>query len=498
MILPLLVACLLQDAPEYVIVAHDSLAASVQPLAEWKRQKGYRTRVVKGSEIGATPDEIRAFLKKTRPAYVLLVGNARQIPPASVKRQRRIDTDLYFGCLDEGDDWHPDVYVGRLPCGTPEQCAVMVGKILAYEKTPDSASCERALLAAEFADHDNDGYENEPFTEDGVAAKSYLERLGVRSATAFQRKPASTATPLRHTKTFTGEWDVRWAGGDVIKGTWNPILHPDGIPYVEAIELLPDNAAFLKRVNDTVNAGVGLVQFNLHGLTTKTVFPEYTGESIRSLSNGSKLPVVFVFACSTGTFTAENCFASEWLKNPKGGAVAVVASSGGSWGGYNDWLAHGMWNALHGDYFVHLAAKPGYTTIDYKGNRHGPTRRLGAVLAAGKAALFDLYRGETQREGMTRDTFETFNLLGDPEMELRLGKQEPLQVSARVGDGNVDVTVARAGRPCAGARVAPSRGEDVHAATAADGSARLSVPAGEWTLTVTARDSLPYQSKVQR
>src|SRR5688572_25966815 len=187
------------EGAEYLILAHDSLAASVQPLADWKRQKGYVTRVVRLSELGAAigADDVRAFLRDARrtwkpaPVYVLLVGDAPLVPAASVKRMRRIHTDHYYGCLDDGDDWHADVYVGRLPAGDPRECATMVRKILAYEKTPDPESCERAFLAAEFEDHDNDGYENGRFTEASLAARAYLERLGVRSRMAVQRKPAS-------------------------------------------------------------------------------------------------------------------------------------------------------------------------------------------------------------------------------------------------------------------------------------------------------------------
>lgn len=253
------------EGAEYLILAHDTLAEAVQPLAEWKRQKGYATRVVRLSEIApaAGPDEIRAFLRKARPTYVLLAGDAPLLPPASVKRKRRIHTDHYYGCIDDGDDWRSDIYVGRLPAGDPRECSIMVRKILAYEKAPDPESCERAILAAEFADHDNDGVENGHFMEASLAAKAYLERRGFRTRTAYQRKPDSTALPLRHARSHTGEWDLRWAGGDVIKGTFGVALHAEGVPFASPVEFLPDEAAFRRTMTEAVNAGVGVVQFNL-------------------------------------------------------------------------------------------------------------------------------------------------------------------------------------------------------------------------------------------
>lgn len=487
------------EGAEYLILAHDTLAEAVLPLAEWKRQKGYATRVVRLSEIApaAGPDEIRAFLRKARrtwkpaPVYVLLAGDAPLLPPASVKRKRRIHTDHYYGCLDDGDDWRPDLYVGRLPASDPRECLIMVRKILAYEKAPDPESCERAIFAAEFADHDNDGYENGHFMEASIAAKAYLERLGLRTRSAYQRKPESTALPLRHAKSHTGEWDLRWAGGDVIKGTFGAALHPEGVPFAAPVEFLPDDAAFRRTMTEAVNGGVGVVQFNLHGKTDQTVFPRYDVAAVRALSNGNRLPLVLIYACSTGTFTEEDSFAEEWLKNPGGGAMGVIASSGGSWGTYNEWLAHGFWDGVARSYFSHLSSLAGYRKLAYPGNRHGPSRRLGPLLAYAKEALLDLYREETQREWLTRDTFETFNLLGDPEVELRLGRQLPLQVE-RVGTA---VVVRRDGKPLAGARVALSRGVEVRRAdTDATGRAVLEAAGpGPWTLTATATDSLPYQ-----
>lgn len=480
------------QAAEYLILTHDSLAESVQPLAEWKRQKGYVTRIVRLSEIGPSPssDDLRAFLRKSRPTFVLLVGDAPLLPAASIKRKRRIHTDHYYGCLDDGDDWRPDIYVGRLPAGDARECSVMVKKILAYEKAPDAGSCGRALLAAEFGDHDNDGHENEKFMEASIAAKAYLERLDLKATTAYQRKPASSALPLRHSKTFTGEWDLRWAGGEVIKGTWGPALHADGIPFVAPVDLLPDDAAFQRTMTGAVNAGAGIVQFNVHGKNDATVFPKYDIAAVRALTNGNRLPLVLIYACSTGSFTAEDCFAEEWLKNPAGGAMGVIASSGGSWGTYNEWLAHGFWDGVARGYFAHLSSLPGYRKIAYAGNKHGPSRRLGPLLAYAKEALLDLYREDTQREWLTRDTFETFNLLGDPELELRLGRQLPLQVET-VGTA---VVVRRDGKPLAGARVALSRGIEVRCVmTDASGRAVVETGEGSWMLTVTAADSLPYQ-----
>lgn len=482
----------LQAQPaDYLIVAHDSLAEAVEPLAAWKRQKGYRTRVARLSETAGGPDGIRAFIRDAAPVYALLVGDAPLLPAWSVKRKRRIHTDHYYGCLGGEDDWHPDVYVGRLPASTPDECAVMVRKILAYERTPDPGACGRAFLAAEFADHDNDGYENGAFTEASAAARTYLEHLGLKARAAYQRKPGSVALPLRHAKSHTGEWDLRWAGGDIIKGTWSTTLHPEGLPYAAPLDFVADDAAFRRAATDAVNAGVGLVQFNLHGVKNGTVFPKYDVAAVRELANGDRLPLVLVFACSTGSFTEEDCFAEEWLKNPRGGAAGVIASSGGSWGTYNEWLAHGFWDGVARGYFARLSGLPGYKKIAYAGNKHGPSRRLGPLLAYAKQALFDLYREEVQREWLTRDTFETFNLLGDPELELRLGAQLPLEVETR----REAVIVRRNGTPLEGARAAWSRGDVVRVATTdAAGQARLEEVEGG-TLTVTAPDSLPYQAR---
>ena len=83
------------NGADYIIITHDDLKGAVSPLAEHRKNNGYRVKVITTREIynefsGGifTPQAIKDFLKYTyrnwkRPApeFVLLVGDANVRPP---------------------------------------------------------------------------------------------------------------------------------------------------------------------------------------------------------------------------------------------------------------------------------------------------------------------------------------------------------------------------------------------------------------------------------
>jgi len=120
---------------EYLIIAADSLVTSVQPLADWKRKKGFTVDVVAMSTIGTTSAELKAFLQARYDAdpdmtYVLLVGDHPEVPSENVGG---MISDLYYSCLD-GSDYLPDVVTGRIAVSDPTDCDNVVSKILAFDR----------------------------------------------------------------------------------------------------------------------------------------------------------------------------------------------------------------------------------------------------------------------------------------------------------------------------------------------------------------------------
>lgn len=133
----LVVSSFAQEGAKYLIITHDNFYDAIQPLAQWKHQKGLPVRVVKLSSINATPESlvrIRNYIVNAyntwnpRPEYVLLVGSADFIRTD----QNQFD-DYYANMVG---NYVMEISVGRFSCNNVSQCSVMVAKTLGYEKTP--------------------------------------------------------------------------------------------------------------------------------------------------------------------------------------------------------------------------------------------------------------------------------------------------------------------------------------------------------------------------
>ncbi len=132
-------ALIAQEGARYLIITHDNFYDCVQPLARWKHQKGMMAKVVRLSEIGATPSAIRNYVIQAynnwevKPEYLLLVGSPSLLP-SYWNSVQHIYTDNYYG--DVSGDYRAEIPYGRFPCKTLSQCSLMVYKTLCYEKTP--------------------------------------------------------------------------------------------------------------------------------------------------------------------------------------------------------------------------------------------------------------------------------------------------------------------------------------------------------------------------
>jgi len=172
---------------ELLIVAPDDYAATLQPLVDWKCQRGVPTRLVMLSaalDAGTGPDDaaklrdyIKSEFEKGSLRHVLLGGDVEVLPArwvdieydnelADTMEYARAATDLYYGDLDgdwdpDGDgvygqyedpaDLLPDISVGRLPVATAQEATEFVAKLLQYEKTPKGDYEDRVLLGSAYA-----------------------------------------------------------------------------------------------------------------------------------------------------------------------------------------------------------------------------------------------------------------------------------------------------------------------------------------------------------
>jgi hypothetical protein len=140
----------------YLVITADIFLEAVQPLADWKNRKGYPAVVTSLSSIPPGDSAaIHSYIQNaydtwvTPPEYVLLVGDVEYLPagmhegiyPPPWGYYYEYGTDHCYS-LVAGTDVLSDVFIGRLPVNSAEECSLVVSKILDYETTPDTSSLD--------------------------------------------------------------------------------------------------------------------------------------------------------------------------------------------------------------------------------------------------------------------------------------------------------------------------------------------------------------------
>ncbi len=375
-------------AADYLIICPQGWSETVKPLAAWREANGLLTKIVEINNIpgGASADSIAAYIKNayedwvTPPTYVVLIGDANLIPtfyrtthPDDYEDGKKIGTDLYYSTVD-GNDLFPDIALGRIPAANTAEATTMISKIINYEWSPPVGNWTQNVLVAS-------GYQEGRYFH-----------ITSNAISNFLRGKGYTTTKVYKGGEYTGT----------------------GI-----------------QVSNTINNGVFLVTHRDHGDSRHGPSggsdgwsePSWNAGQASNLTNGRALPVVFTLNCRTGWFDDEtdkdttdpggNSLSEALIRNPNGGAVAVVGASRISYSGYNDELARGFMDAIWPDF-----------DPDYSGG--APLgARLGQVLNAGKMWMYDKYvlsdgEGYAWRPIPIRTTteFEIFHLFGDPAMRM--------------------------------------------------------------------------------
>jgi hypothetical protein len=448
----------------YVIITAPQYEVAIAPLAAWKTRKGWPVVTVTTDSTGISTDSIKSWLQEAYdtwdrpPEYVLLVGDVDDLPSWYFSNNV---TDLPYALLD-GDDWLPDLILGRFSVSNAYECQVMVAKTVHYEQTP-------------YTD------QTDWFTRSVMVAGQY----------------AST-TPL-HTVRFCGE-QLAGIGFDPL----DPVTPVDFdgnyivSPFVPSEEIgIPQNLG-PTIIKSSIDLGCSLVVYRgwAYGILGWEP-PHYTVNEIPSLNNGAMLPVVMSFVCLNGDFSDPTpCFGEVFTRvggvTPENfkGAVAFIGN-GEHWSHtrFNDAMAISVFERI---------TDPGVST-------------LGALLNAGKLRFMEYFPGELDDQGDEESVefyFHIYNILGDP--ELNYYRANPGAIAADhvtelpEGTNLVEVTAYDAGPPSylAGARVGLSQAGILLGTgiTDEEGSARVVLQSrigdGPVDLTITHPDRLAYTAQI--
>lgn len=448
----------------YVIITSDALAPSFEPLADWKNKKGLSAEIVTTAWIYANYSgvddqaRIREFIKDAYQnwgtLWVLLGGDTNVVPERlayamdcemGLPSDNEIPCDLYYadldsdwnengnsvyGELDDNVDMYPDVFVGRASVEDAAEASTFVDKILTYEVSGSNGHALDMLFLAEILWSD-------PYTDSSIG-KDSIDDLYV---------------PNR----------------------FDPITKL----YASAGNESPSS------VIAALNAGQNIVNHDGHAwYTLMGVGTGYlTLSDMDALTNGPEYSLLFSIGCWPAAFDYD-CIAEHFVSNPNGGGVAFVGNSRYGWGspgnpkyGYSDRFDQQFFKSLFDDGIYHI----------------------GNTLAAAKAA-YVVFSGQ---ENVYRWCEYQINLLGDPEMPIWTDTPQALVVThadeLHVGDSLFPITVTAGSSPVAGALVCIMQNTSVYEVGLTDNDGQVSFnistadAANPVHITVTARDSIPYE-----
>ncbi|MFC1879311.1 C25 family cysteine peptidase [Chloroflexota bacterium] len=456
---------------DYLIFTDPVYLAAANAHAAWKKTLGFKTLVTVLPKGWKATDLKNGILTAydtwdVPPEYVLLIGDADQIPTfygawhifnstlmsSTPNTQGRVGTDLYYSTLegplagDPNSDLVPDVLLGRLSVENAVQADDRVASIYDYERWPPSQASfyDTIVSAAYFQDGGTYQYRK----SNGTLGTHVIPANGIADRRFTQTTEDFALTMENATNNKTVE-RLYWAYSTVTPTTWN-----DNNQNSQAWQnwsganttvggAIPTNLlrangfgwdATPVTITQEINAGAFLVTHRDHGDRQEWSHPNYDFIDVSLLGNTNLTPVVWSFNCQTGWFdnetdfkslpgmtdfttSIEEAFSEAWerplaalFNDNNYGAVGVIAPTRVTFSGYNDRLFDGMADSIWPD----VISSGGPPTL-------GPVYEMASVMNLGKGYMQTMLglgiTGTIELEG--------FHWFGDPAMEIRT-KKPPL------------------------------------------------------------------------
>ncbi len=380
------------------LVCPTEFLPALQPWVEHREAQGHRfVRIANTLSARQLRDEIRRQAKRHPLRFIVLVGDAdplanssrdvlaRSVPThlsqANVNvrwgSEPQIATDMPFADLD--DDQIPDLAIGRLTADSPQQLAVMVKKILDYERHTDAGPwCRRLSVVA------------------GVGGFGGLVDSVLETAT---KKFLTEGIPSGYSMSMT-------------YGSWRS-------PYC------PDPRAFRTATMERLNEGSLFWIYIGHGqrryLDSIRVpggaFPIFDVDDVRELQRTAGAPIAIFLSCYTGAFDERrDCLAEELLRSPQG-PVAVYSGSRVTM----PYAMAVMGNEMMSEYFEHRRATLGELVLHAKQRMAQPLED--EPQDANRAMLNSIAKAISpapdQLNAERMEHLLLFNLMGDPLLRLK-------------------------------------------------------------------------------
>ena len=425
------------------------------PLIQWKIEKGLTTEVVYAADFGNDYDAIKDFLAdqyfNEGLTHVILAGDEDQVAATLVTNGGGTGyCDPCYGYV-EGDDHYPEFFVGRLLVHDVDEMETLVERTLEYEKNP---------------------FLGEEWFNIGVGIGSNEGAgIGDNGESDWQHLNAIKDKLIDYD--FQEVWELydgsqagnSPTGGETADEAGNPNAN-------DMIELVNKGLSFINYTGHGYHGGIASSGFDINAI----------GQTTNNGMYGFFVPV----ACCVGDFDegegSGDCFGEVWIKHTSNGEPA-----GGIGGAFSSVLQSWAPPMRGQDEMTDLVVEDGEVEI-----RH----TFGSIVAHGCSGMIDSYGGGGE------EMMDTWCIFGDPSVVLRTAFPDQLALSHQevyfLGTPTIEVSC-----PTEGALVAITQGDQIlGTAFVENGVATitlnepLGVP-GDYLITGTAYNTIPYQSSVQ-
>ncbi len=290
----------------YICGGNSENNSSFQQLVEWRHQRGYVVYTASLGETGSSSNAIKNYILNAYnslsvpPEYVALVGDVGgsfSVPTFYESWGHndyggQCEGDHPYSQLD-GTDLLPEVLIGRISIRSSTEMAIVVNKILNYEKGTYASSMlpyfEKAALVG-----------------DPNSASGYSTVI--------------TNEYIAETMNAYGMEDVRLK---ISGGGW---------------------ASWMQNQLDE-----GVLYFNYRGIYGVSGFDN---GDIDAANNGFKLPFATVITCGTGSFAQDYTSMSEkflragTISNPKGGIAGIATATWNTHTAFNNIVDMGIYDGI--------------------------------------------------------------------------------------------------------------------------------------------------------
>jgi len=288
----------------------DEFIASFQVYADWKRRSGIDIHVTKFSDIGANNTDANIIKNhitdayhnwEVPPTYVLIIGDDGVFPKKIVNYPDYSFPNEDFFVEIDGNDYFPELMIGRFTNQGDYRMQVMINKFMKYEKTPY------------------------------IANTDWLKKGTCCSNNAY---PSQVAT-----KRFAAE----------------RMLQDGGFTSVDTMMSDPGCTYDLNDIVGAINNGRSYLNYRGEGwyygwYANCYDFPP--SAVTNDVNNGEKLTFVTSIGCGVAMFDAPggNCFGEEWVEvgslTSQKGAPAFIGPTSNTHTAYNNNIDKGIYTGM--------------------------------------------------------------------------------------------------------------------------------------------------------